>query len=494
MLELVTPGLSLKGKAVWANDSTYYLDGIPVRLDFCALDKLPPEIILRYVQEHKSRRYPEFNEHISAFVEANRERFIETKSEAVGFVRSVCKQYPRYPLVVSFSGGKDSTCVSDLVRLATGDPNIPHIFGDTTLELSTTYEYIERYRRDHPTLIFRVARNNDQSFLHLCSEIGPPARRMRWCCTTFKSGPVARILYSMFGNQEYITFFGLRKSESISRGNYERVQYSKDGRKIQKQFSIRPIIDWIDADVWLYLLMEKLDFNLAYRYGAKRVGCFCCPNSTYRMDTVSRILMPKPMKIWRQFIIDFATKSRKDNPEFYWKSGNWKQRKGGTGLPASSDVKVRSTGCTIEENAVIYRLNKPVTDAFFELFIPLGIVSKTLGRKLINEVVVLDQKSKMPFLSLQPFGNSEYDYAVKVKMLNVSNPGQVRRKIEYQVRKYNACRGCLKCEAVCPAGAIHVSKGNYHIDETLCKHCGFCLDSKRVPAGCIMNSYLNSSH
>lgn len=493
MLELITPGLSLEGKAVWANDSIYYLDGCSLKLNFSKLDQLPSDHILQYVKEHKSKKYTAFNRHIAAFIEVNHQRLAAIKSEAIGFIRSVCKQYPGHPRAVSFSGGKDSTCVAHLARLATGDPFLPHVFGDTTLELPTTYEYVDRYRRDHPNLIFRVARNEDQTFMDLCAEIGPPARQMRWCCTTFKSGPSARVFQSMFGSREYITFLGLRRSESKTRENYERIQKTNGVRKIQNQLSVRPIIDWIDADVWLYLLTEKLDFNLAYRYGAKRVGCFCCPNSTSRSNTVIKILMPDQFQNWHQFIFEFACKIGRRNPENYWTSGNWRLRKGGTGLAASADVKIRSAGCTTEENATIYQLNKPVTDDFYNLFIPFGTVSKTLGRKLVGENIVLDQKSKMPILSIQPFGRSDYEHAVKIKLLNLSDHEKIRKKIEYQIRKFNACRSCLKCEAVCPSGAIHVSKGKYQIDASVCKHCGICMDTKHLPSGCIMNSYLYSS-
>jgi len=37
------------------------------------------------------------------------------------------------------------------------------------------------------------------------------------------------------------------------------------------------------------------------------------------------------------------------------------------------------------------------------MFVPFGRVAPELGQKLLNEVIVLDVKSKVPILSIQPF-------------------------------------------------------------------------------------------
>ena len=47
-------------------------------------------------------------------------------------------------MMVSFSGGKDSTVTSHVVRTALGSNDILHIFGDTTLEFPYTLEYKKR--------------------------------------------------------------------------------------------------------------------------------------------------------------------------------------------------------------------------------------------------------------------------------------------------------------------------------------------------------------
>ena len=174
----------------------------------------------------------------------------------------------------------------------------------------------------------------------------------------------------------------------------------------------------------------------------------------------------------------------------YIDTGKWKARQGGNGVKAADDIKIKFTNCTAEENAKIYQLNKPITDSFYSLFAPFGKVSRELGRKLIGEVIVLDMKHNVPIISIQPFKQPGYDYSVKIKTMNVANHDNLQRMAGYQIRKYNACRKCLKCESLCKAGAIMIHGDTYRIDEVKCKRCKMCVTSKYLDGGCKMTNYL----
>ena len=67
-------------------------------------------------------------------------------------------------MFVSFSGGKDSTVVSDLVVRALGTPKITHIFGDTTLEFPETYEYVKRLKSNNRLTPIITAKNREKKF------------------------------------------------------------------------------------------------------------------------------------------------------------------------------------------------------------------------------------------------------------------------------------------------------------------------------------------
>ena len=480
-------------KSVWAVNSRYYIDGKSVTLpNALFMNADADEVVKKLKTWKKGNSYKYFNETIQRFIEANAARLNYIKDEAYRFVNKEAAKFPEENVVISFSGGKDSTATADVVIKALSNPNAVHIFGDTTLEFPYTTQYAQRYRDEHPQAIFKIAKNYEQVFMDVCEDIGPPARMMRWCCSMFKTGPITRVINSMYRNQQILTFYGIRKSESVSRSKYNRVEDDAESVKIQQQTVASPIFFWKDLDVWLYILAEDIDFNEAYRLGYDRVGCWCCPNNNQRAQFLSRIYMPEKSKEWRDFLIRFAKNIGKPDPEDYVDQGWWKARQGGNGLPAAGDVKIKFSNCTTEEHAKIYRLVRPYDDELVGMFVPFGILAPELGQKILREVIVLDPRTKVPILSIQPFEHEGYEHAVKVRTMNVADHDDLQRMVGYQVRKFNACRQCLKCESLCRAGAISIAGGQYYIDPDKCVHCKMCMTAKYLDGGCTMDKYLRT--
>lgn len=484
---------SLVERSVWACDSRYYIDGKSTLLSTTKFRNADADKLKADLDKYQAANsYEYFNEYIENFINANANRLYYLKDEAGRFIQGEAKKFPLENIVLSFSGGKDSTVTADLAIKALGEPSLVHIFGDTTLEFPVTVEYAKRYRENNPEAIFKIAKNREQDFYEVCSDIGPPARMMRWCCSMFKTGPITRVLNNFYRNQQVLTFYGIRKIESVSRSKYDRVA-SSESVKIQKQTVASPIFFWYDIDIWLYILSEQIDFNDAYRLGYDRVGCWCCPNNNQRAQFLSRIYMSDRAKKWREFLIDFAKRIGKPDAEEYVDSGKWKARQGGNGLAAASDVKIRFTNCTSEEHAKIYKLVKPYDESFLNMMVPFGVVKPELGRKLINETIIVDARNQsVPIISIQPFSQEGYDYAVKIKTMNVADHDGLQHMLSYQVRKFNACRQCLKCESVCKQGAISIVAGEYYINPDKCIRCHMCVNNKYLSAGCLMDKYLKT--
>ena len=480
-------------KSVWASNNRYYINGKAISLPSKLFQEADANKIALEIEKHKANNtYTYFDEHIRKFVEANYLRLHFLKDEANVFIHKAIEKFDQEHIVLSFSGGKDSTATADVVIKALSNPSLVHIFGDTTLEFPSTMDYAMRYWDDHPQAIFQIAKNNEQDFYDVCEDIGPPARMMRWCCSMFKTGPITRVINNLYRNQQILTFYGIRKSESVSRSKYNRIEDDAESVKIQQQTVASPIFFWKDLDIWIYILSEGIDFNDAYRLGYDRVGCWCCPNNNQRAQFLSRIYMPEQSKKWREFLINFAKKIGKPDPEVYVDSGKWKARQGGNGLAAAGDVKIKFTNCTAEEHAKIYRLVRPFDDELIGMFTPFGRVAPELGQKLLNEVLVLDIKTKVPILSIQPFGQDGYEHAVKVKTMNVADHDALQRMVGYQIRKFNACRKCLKCESVCRAGAISIIGDSYYINPDKCVRCKMCVTAKYLDGGCMMDKYLRT--
>lgn len=272
--------------SVWYGSNSYIVNGKKVKLSISSINKKPIEEIVeikrQYEESLSELSYESFNDYIKRFVVANEDRFNEITEEATRAVQVYKDRYALEDMMVSFSGGKDSTVTSHIVRTALGSNNVLHVFGDTTLEFPYTLEYKKRFnRRDESNeangVKVLVAKNREKNFEDLCNVVGPPSRVMRWCCTVFKTGAIQKTIASAFKNKTNIlSFQGIRHSESASRSKYDRESQSP---KIAKQTVFSPIIDWIDYDVWLYILTTGIDFNEAYRLGWTRVGCWCCPNN-----------------------------------------------------------------------------------------------------------------------------------------------------------------------------------------------------------------------
>ena len=486
------PG-QLMDSAVWSGNNRFYVDGKSLFIPKNTYSNADANSIANKIKQiSEAIDYSFFKKNTDQFIRANAHRLSYLKDEAGVFIRNAASKFKEENIVISFSGGKDSTVTADLVTKALSNPSLVHIFGNTTLEFPYTIEYANRYRDSHPLAIFQIAKNDEQVFYDVCEDIGPPARMMRWCCSMFKTGPITRIINSMYRSQQILTFYGIRKSESISRSKYNRIEDDAESVKIQQQTVASPIFFWKDIDIWLYMLAEGIDFNSAYRLGYDRVGCWCCPNNNQRAQFLSKIYMPEESKKWRDFLIGFAKKIGKPDPEVYVDSEKWKARQGGNGLASAGDVKIRFTNCTTEDHAKIYRLVRPFDDELVGMFVPFGRIAPELGKKLLREIIILDARSNVPILSIQPFSQDGYDYAVKVRTMNVADHDDLQRMVGYQIRKFNACRKCLKCESICRQGAISIIGDSYFIDPEKCVHCKMCMTSKYLDGGCTMDKYLRT--
>ena len=486
--------------SVWnGSGNRYYVNGKKIPFSVTNLKNYDPDAIREKLDELKSQNtYEHFDRMIARWVKANAIRYDYITSEAKSYVAQYSKKYLNDDLnaaFVSFSGGKDSTVVSDLVRKATGNPSIIHIFGNTTLEFPQTYEYVERFRATNKRTPMLRAENKEQDFFNLCETFGPPSRTLRWCCTIFKTGFIGEKIKKTFsGRKTVLTFYGIRRNESASRNTYER---SSQGKKITQQLVASPIIDWMDYDIWLYLLTTGIDFNEAYRLGYTRIGCWCCPNNSGWSQFLASIYMPEQYNRFRNILLDFAIKMGKEDPEEYVSSGGWKARQGGAGIELSKNVAIAFKPCATDAKSFNYVLNKPISDDLYEFFKPFGVLDFTMGKERLGEVYILDFKTKQPIMKLQGRrGTNE----LKITILSTPIAGKIKineieLKFKCQITKFQLCAGCHACENACKHNAIRLIKNGegdteykYLIDENKCVHCFECIN--HYTGGCYMRRVL----
>lgn len=485
-------GEDLLGRNVWFLGSSYYLiDGKRMRVP--------------YVDYYKSKRHLEEADDIrtdiisedriknhDAYLEANSRYLNELVYEAEEYVAGLIKQLAEnekkiYMPTVAFSGGKDSTVVSRLVRDALQDETVIHYFGDTTLEFPATYEYVEKtFRKENPFTPM-IPSESGKNFYSLCNVFGPPSKFERWCCTIFKTGNLNTEYQNLVGNS--LTFLGIRRSESKERQNYERTQ---DHSKIGSQINSMPIIEWADCDVWLYLLYKGIAFNDAYRWGYKRVGCWCCPNNSDWSTMLTEIYYPEHSNCWKEVLYDFANKTNKTDVIDYVENGKWKTRKGASGLE-TRNVTIVDTPCNLSERARNIIIKKKINRDVLEFFKPFGELS-LLDKEEAAYITITERK-------FNDADGNEYERrkvcdlvitwgttVLKVLPAKGTDILLLVNRLKCQLRKYQYCIRCSACDSICPNGAIStIGNTRYLVDSKKCVQnlngCSRCI--AKFYNGCI---------
>ncbi|MBF0303411.1 MAG: phosphoadenosine phosphosulfate reductase family protein [Desulfamplus sp.] len=370
------------------------------------------------------------------------------------------------PVLVSFSGGKDSTVVSHLVMNALGRSDILHIFADTTIEFPDTYRYINDFQQQHPLTPFITSRSQ-LDFFETAKSIGPPSRILRWCCTTHKTNPLSKIINSLSPNKGVLTFDGVRKSESSRRSEYPRIS---NQHKIAREILARPILDWSDLQVWIYLRFHDLNFNKAYKRGFRRVGCLYCPFNSDWSYEITKKCYPKKYERWQNFLMEQALRMAHPNPENFVDKG-WRARAGGRGLDYYK-TSIESAPCLLSDTALSYQLLSGDIKNVNYFLSPFG--NQTWIRKNdYSEVFFIHDYQTNELLASVEVGFQ--DNAIRINYLLEKNRLLFRQRVEKQIKKIQSCFYCGACGAKCTVKALDINQGSYKIDNSKCISCLTCV-------------------
>ena len=174
--------------------------------------------------------------------------------EAIKFLQNL--EYDN--LHLAFSGGKDSVVIYELAKISGIEFKSFH--NNTTIDPIGTIPFI---KKNYPDVKIN---NPKESFYKLIERKGFPTRLNRYCCDILKE-------YGSIGKN---VIEGIRADESRKRSTRNRIH--KDTRKSQKgAIHIYPILDWTDANVWLFIKEYNLPVAPAYSNGFTRLGCVGCP-------------------------------------------------------------------------------------------------------------------------------------------------------------------------------------------------------------------------
>lgn len=207
--------------------------------------------------------------------------------------RMVVQYEAGHRIVVSFSGGKDSTCALEICLVAarrTGRLPVEVIMRDEEIMFPGTFEYAQRvYDREDVKFYWGIGHqaivnifNRREPYYWVFDDRLEPAQWMRQppphgfrlteLCLVLL---VNRVRFPPPEGKELVDVLGLRVAESPNRklGLYSSRGYmTKAG--LGGQLGCRPLYDWKDGDVWKAIKDHGWDYNSAYdammRYGIDR--------------------------------------------------------------------------------------------------------------------------------------------------------------------------------------------------------------------------------
>ena len=136
--------------------------------------------------------------------EANRDVINKRRDEAVAFIKKNVEN-SQTPVIVSFSGGKDS--LTTLLLTLDAGYKLPVLFVNTGLEFNETVEHVHDVCKRHDLQLIEETAPTDAFFGNLV-QFGPPAKDFRWCCKTNKLGPTVGAINKNFPGG-VLSFIGL---------------------------------------------------------------------------------------------------------------------------------------------------------------------------------------------------------------------------------------------------------------------------------------------
>ena len=249
------------------------------------------------------------------------EKKVEVAYERYRWAAKEAERLFDMPIVVRYSGGKDSDVILQLAKESGVPFRVTHNL--TTADPPDNVYYIRRVfaalREEGIDCRINVPRRSLWRIMRETLVI--PSRIMRVCCSELKERRMPDAPYIVTGVR-WAESAGRRAKSGIAmvytareRGVEEKAAAAgllttddASSRRLFEQCQLRgvrvlnPIIDWSDEDVWSYLHSRGIEGNPLYKEGWTRIGCVGCPLAGRRARGLAFARYPKLYKAWRDAI------------------------------------------------------------------------------------------------------------------------------------------------------------------------------------------------
>ena len=415
-------------------------------------------------------------------LEANATLLKRIEDEAISFIQQTSEK-TNLPLVVAYSGGKDSLAVLLLAKKALAEKPFTVMFINTGIEFPETVENVysttAKLGVKDRLLVKEVSKDQ---FFQVLRLYGLVARDYRVCCKTVKLGPTTQLIEEHFPSG-CLSFIGQRRYESIRRSTGGRTWRNP---WVPKQRGASPIHNWTALMIWLYLFQEKAPFNSLYEAGFERIGCIFCPASNMNEFDIIASRYPIEWEEWQNTATQIAEQQGMDRR--WIKHGFWRWKvpppkihelaermeinlspsDSSTATESQSfEYSVRNRGDT-SELLVEGRFHVPIDlDRAATFLFVLGGVVLDRERDMLEITFAGENSSVHGFL----FGNGRFT-------LSGVSEQQTAELFARTVFRGLLCTACGTCLALCKNDAIILEKDKVRINTKKCVRCQSCLSGK----------------